>query len=63
MTSFLLTYGFATMEINPIEEESFLISRVEPKEISLKGQMVSMPMSIDHEQWKDMAEKKGTIES
>lgn len=58
LTSFLLTYGFATMEIDRLDEESFLIPRVEPKEISLKEQMVSLPISIDYDLWKEMAEGK-----
>lgn len=59
MTSFLLTYGYATMEINRIEEEAFLIPRAEPQELSLKEQMVSIPISIDYDRWKKMGDEKG----
>jgi len=55
LTSFLLTYGFATMEVEPVDEQAFLIPRVEPKEVSLKEQMVSLPISIDYDLWKEMA--------
>lgn len=58
LTSFLLTYGFATMEIDRINETSFLIPRNEPKEISLKEQMISIPISIDFTQWKNMGENR-----
>jgi hypothetical protein len=58
LTSFLLTYGFATMEIDRINEASFLIPRNEPKEISLKEQMISIPISIDFAQWKNMGENR-----
>jgi hypothetical protein len=58
LTSFLLTYGFATMEIDRINEASFLSPRNEPKEISLKEQMISIPISIDFAQWKNMGENR-----
>jgi hypothetical protein len=58
LTSFLLTYGFATMEIDRINEASFLIPRNEPKEISLTEQMISIPISIDFTQWKNMGENR-----
>ena len=58
MTSFLLTYGYATMEIDPINEENFLIPHSEPKDVSLKEQMVSFPISIDYDLWWKMAEEK-----
>jgi hypothetical protein len=56
LTSFLVTYGFATMEIEPIEEETFLVPHMEPKELSFKEQMISFPISIDYDLWKEMAE-------
>ena len=58
LTSFLITYGFATMEIEPIEEDAFLIPHMEPKENAFKEQMISVPISIDYELWKEMAEEK-----
>lgn len=59
LTSFLLTYGYAAMEIDRMDEEAFLIPNVEPKETALKEQMVSIPISIDYELWKEMAEERG----
>ncbi len=58
LTSFLLTYGYATMEIDRLNEASFLIPRNEPKEIPLKDQMISVPISIDYSQWKNMGENR-----
>ena len=58
LTSFLLTYGYATMEIDRINEASFLIPCNEPKEISVQEQMISIPISIDYTQWKKMGEKR-----
>ena len=58
LTSFLVTYGFATMEIEPLEEETFLVPYMELRELSLKEQMISFPISIDYDIWKEMAERQ-----
>lgn len=57
MTSFLITYGYAAMEVNPLEEEAFLIPYDEIKETNPKIQSVSIPISIDYETWKRMRGK------
>jgi len=54
LTSFLITYGYTSMEVNPIEEEAFLIPFEEPKNIPTKKQTVSIPISIDYDAWKNM---------
>jgi len=59
LTSFLVTYGYADMEINPIEEEAFLIPYKEQKVTILKKQSVSIPIAIDRDQWK--SKRKATI--
>jgi len=56
LTSFLVTYGFATMEIEPIDEETFLVPHMEPQELSFTEQMISFPISIDYDLWKEMTE-------
>lgn len=58
LTSFLLTYGYADMKIDPIEEESFLLPCKKPQDISLKEPMVSIPISIDYDHWKEIAKRK-----
>lgn len=52
LTSYLVTYGYASMEVNPIEEEVFLIPFEEPKKVPMKKQTVSVPISIDYDLWK-----------
>jgi hypothetical protein len=51
MTSFLVTYGYATLEIHPLEEEMF----VKPYEKQLtkigEKQLVSIPIAITAEDW------------
>jgi hypothetical protein len=56
LTSFLVTYGYATMEIEPLEEETFLLPHPEPRDLSFTEQTVSFPISIDYDLWKAKAE-------
>lgn len=58
MTSFLITYGYASIVVNPIEEEAFLIPYDERKEVATKTQSVSIPIAIDYETWKQMRGEK-----
>jgi hypothetical protein len=51
MTSFLVTYGFATLEIHPLEEEIF-IRPFEKQMVKLgKMQLVSIPIAVSAEDW------------
>jgi hypothetical protein len=52
MTSFLVTYGYATLEIHPLEEEIFLGLAEEPETKIGKIQLVSIPISVSVEEWK-----------
>ncbi len=56
LTSFLVTYGFAAMEVDPLEEETFLRPHAEPREVFLTEQTISIPISIDYERWQAKAE-------
>ena len=51
MTSFLVTYGYATLKIDPLEEETFIIPLKEPRSEISKSRMVSVPISVSHEEW------------
>jgi hypothetical protein len=59
MTSFLVTYGYATLEIHPLEEEMF----IKPYEKLLtkigEKQLVSIPIAITAEDW--MKWKRGEL--
>ena len=55
MTSFLITYGYATLEIHPLEEETFIVPYEKPVVRSGTVQLVSIPISVsssDWEKWK-----------
>lgn len=51
MTSFLVTYGYATLEIVPLEEEIFIIPYEEPIEKIGKKQLISIPIAVSVEDW------------
>jgi len=58
MTSFLVTYGYATFEIYPLEEEVFIKPNPKPVLKQRSQQLVSIPISISFEEWKKW--KEGT---
>ncbi len=51
MTSFLITYGYATLELHPLEEEIFIKPFEKPKSMLGKKQTVSIPVSVSFEEW------------
>jgi hypothetical protein len=52
MTSFVITYGYATLEIRPLEEETFILANEEPQAKLSKNQLVSIPIAVSVEEWK-----------
>jgi hypothetical protein len=58
MTSFLVTYGYATLEIYPLEEEIFLRPNEKPELTVSKKQLVSIPISVSAEEWKKQKEEE-----
>jgi hypothetical protein len=51
MTSFLVTYGFATLELHPLEEEIFIKPFQKPRSRQAEKQLVSVPISVSSEEW------------
>jgi hypothetical protein len=51
LTSFLVTYGYATLEIHPLEEETFLLPYEKQVIRSGKTQLVSVPISVSFTEW------------
>jgi hypothetical protein len=51
LTSFLVTYGYATLEIDRLEEEIFIKPYGKPVRLDGKKQVVSVPVSISFEDW------------
>jgi len=50
LVSFLVTYGYATLEVHPLEEEIFILPHEKPFSKKEK-QPVSFPISIGYEEW------------
>lgn len=53
MASFLITYGYATLEIYPLEEQTFIKPFEKPVSAKTDKQLVSIPISVSQEEWKE----------
>ncbi|MBN1245617.1 hypothetical protein JXA31_08490 [Candidatus Bathyarchaeota archaeon] len=51
LTSFLITYGYATLEIHPLEEEIFIKPFDKPNTEILTQQSISIPIAVTYESW------------
>ena len=51
LTSFLITYGYATLEIHPLEEEIFIKPFEKPNIQILTQQSISIPIAVTYENW------------
>ena len=51
LTSFLVTYGYATLEIDRLEETVFLLPYEQPRTELLTQQSISIPIAISCEDW------------
>ncbi|MDI6905638.1 MAG: hypothetical protein QMD13_09195 [Candidatus Bathyarchaeia archaeon] len=60
MTSFLVTYGYATLEIYPLEEKLFIKPYEKPITKIGKKQLVSIPIAVTAEDW--LRWKRGELE-
>ena len=58
MTSFLVTYGYATLEIHPLEEELFIMP-CETRVVNTGNkQLVSIPIALTAEDWRKWKREK-----
>jgi hypothetical protein len=60
MASFLITYGYATLEIHPLEEEVFIVPYQKPVPNTGSKQLVSIPIAVSAEDWQKW--KKGELQ-
>lgn len=51
LTSFLVTYGFATLEIDRLEEEILIVPYDKPRTEALTQQSTSVPIAVSCEDW------------
>jgi len=59
LTSFLITYGYATLEIHPLEEEIFIKPFEKPLAKVGTQQSISIPIAVTHENWQKW--KRGEV--
>lgn len=57
LTSFLITYGYATLEVYRLEDEIFIKPFKKPSSPQGEEQLISIPISVSLEEW--MRWKKG----
>lgn len=57
LTSFLLTYGYATLEILPLEEEIFIKPFKKPEPLTGNKHAISVPISISFQEWNKWKER------
>ena len=60
LTSFLITYGYATLEIHPLEEEIFIKPFDKPNTEILTQQSISIPIAVTYENWQKW--KRGELD-
>ncbi len=51
LTSFLITYGYATLEIDRLEETVFILPFDKPRKEALTEQSTSVPIAVSIEIW------------
>ena len=51
LASFLITYGYATLEIIPLEEEVFIKPFAKPNTQFQTQQSVSIPIAVTYDDW------------
>jgi len=60
LTSFLITYGYATLEIRPLEEEVFIKPFEKPYAKIATQQSISIPIAVTYENWQKW--KRGELD-
>ena len=58
LTAFLVTYGYATLEIDRLEETVAIVPYEVPHEAALTVQSMSVPIAVSVEDWKKWKEGK-----
>ena len=52
LTSFLITYGYARLEVHTFEEEMYLTAVEEPSPPAESARTISVPIAINFEEWR-----------
>lgn len=51
IASFMITYGYASLEIYPLEDEIYIKPNEKPTSLTRKKNVVSVPFAISREEW------------
>lgn len=54
IVSFILTEGYATLAIDPLEERTFIVSVEEPRQLPSRKTTRSLPITLNYEYWKNL---------
>ncbi|MEM0050308.1 MAG: hypothetical protein QXW39_07255 [Candidatus Bathyarchaeia archaeon] len=57
LTSFLITYGYARIKVDPLEDEIFILPNEKPTPPS-EGEIISFPIAISFEEWRKWREER-----
>jgi hypothetical protein len=60
MASFLITYGYATLEIRPLEEEIYIKPFEKPLQEIAMQQSISIPIAVTVDDWQKW--KRGELD-
>lgn len=60
LASFLITYGYAKLEVDPLEDEIFILPNEKPV-APLEKEVVSFPITINFEEWRRWKEKREVV--
>lgn len=63
ITSHLVTYGYANLEVNPIEETIFLLPYEEQKPLTSGRPTISVPISVEYSMWRRLRLEKRRVQS
>lgn len=58
VTGFLVSYGYALLEVDRLEEETYVIPYQEQRKVGGMTSTMSVPILIDYEEWKKWNERK-----
>ncbi|NIP66821.1 hypothetical protein GWN63_01890 [Candidatus Bathyarchaeota archaeon] len=56
LTSFLVTYGYATLEVYKLSDQIFIKALEEPSTLEREEQLVSVPVSVSFKEWNEWKE-------
>jgi len=57
LTSFMITHGYANLEVYPLEDKVYLKPNKKPSPLTKRKEVISVPISISYEEWLKRKEK------